>query len=303
MEKPFVKPVDEKAAGIYAYLQRGDFDGIPQIFDIQKTDHGCLVFMERLQGHSLAQEMMQKDFTDQEILDLARKLEGILTPLHEEGIIHRDLKPEHIFFTCKGLYIIDFDAARLSLPKEKTDRSSLPQSRDTTLLGTPGYASPEQFGFQKTSAASDVYALARIIQELDTKDHFTYAIRHALEMDPKLRTKTVHDFVTDMAMPAWIVPGISNPSLAGKITGWIWTALCLWICLYSIQTRKTSLFESFCMFFAMYGFIFWADNPNKFVRFPDGSKKAMRTFYSLGAGLCNFLLWVLVWGVFAALFE
>ena len=53
-------------------------------------------------------------------------------------------------------HIIDFGIAH---PVRGNNRS-----RDTTALGTYGFASPEQYGFAKTDARSDVFSLGRLLR-------------------------------------------------------------------------------------------------------------------------------------------
>ena len=56
----------------------------------------------------------------------------------------RDIKPENIMITSDGtVKIIDYSISRLIKPDKR---------KDTTVLGTAGYASPEQFGFAQTSS-------------------------------------------------------------------------------------------------------------------------------------------------------
>lgn len=76
--------------------------------------------------------------------------EGI-SALHSVGIIHRDIKPSNIMLTDSGkIKIIDYDAARLKKPEA---------DKDTTFIGTDGFAAPEQYGFMQTDERSDIYAL------------------------------------------------------------------------------------------------------------------------------------------------
>ena len=58
--------------------------------------------------------------------------------------------------------LIDFDASRI----QKADRRA-----DTTVLGTTGYAAPEQYGMSQTDARTDIYALGVVINVMLTGEH------------------------------------------------------------------------------------------------------------------------------------
>jgi hypothetical protein len=75
-------------------------------------------------------------------------------------IIFRDLKPGNIMLTRTGrIKLIDFGIARIF-------RAS--GAQDTQLLGTPGFAPPEQYGSSQTDERSDVYSLAMTLFQLMT---------------------------------------------------------------------------------------------------------------------------------------
>lgn len=87
-----------------------------------------------------------------------KELCSVLEFLHGKDIIHRDIKPSNISLANDGhIRLIDFDAARM--PKEDLEQ-------DTRLLGTRGYAPPEQYGFAQTDARADIYSLGVTLEQL-----------------------------------------------------------------------------------------------------------------------------------------
>ncbi len=74
--------------------------------------------------------------------------------LHERDIIHRDISPTNIVVAADGAHLIDLGIARM--------RNSH-ATRDTTSLGTYGFAAPEQYGFAQTNARSDVYSIGQLL--------------------------------------------------------------------------------------------------------------------------------------------
>src|SRR6266478_3734469 len=75
-------------------------------------------------------------------------------------VIFRDMKPGNVMLTRTGrIKLIDFGIARLF-------RHS--GSQDTQLLGTPGFAPPEQYGSAQTDVRSDIYSLAMTLFHLLT---------------------------------------------------------------------------------------------------------------------------------------
>lgn len=81
-------------------------------------------------------------------------------------IVHRDIKPSNIILTEGGrIVLIDLNAARLD------DKKS---SHDTQLIGTAGFAAPEQYGFAASSPRADLYAAGILMRVLltgtDAKD-------------------------------------------------------------------------------------------------------------------------------------
>jgi eukaryotic-like serine/threonine-protein kinase len=76
------------------------------------------------------------------------------------GIIHRDLKPENIMVSKSGeITVMDLGLARPT-------QVSLHTTQVQAFIGTPQYAAPEQFGFEKADHRADIYALGEILYEM-----------------------------------------------------------------------------------------------------------------------------------------
>src|SRR5205085_6489443 len=75
-------------------------------------------------------------------------------------IIFRDMKPGNIMLMQNGrVKLIDLGIARFFRHAS---------SQDTQLLGTPGFAPPEQYGKAQTDERSDIYSLAMALFQLMT---------------------------------------------------------------------------------------------------------------------------------------
>ncbi|MGH2508980.1 MAG: serine/threonine protein kinase, partial [Ktedonobacteraceae bacterium] len=97
-----------------------------------------------------------------EVIEIALQLCDVLQYLHQckPPIIFRDVKPANMILTPGGrLYLIDFGIARRFKPG---------QSKDTTPLGSPGFAAPEQYGKAQTTTRSDIYGLGATLYFLLT---------------------------------------------------------------------------------------------------------------------------------------
>ena len=132
-----------------------------EVYDLRFQDGVCISLCEFINGTTLAFQVESGNLYD---VKSARKIlcqicEG-LAELHSRGIVHRDIKPENIMITGDGtVKIIDYSICRLIKPN---------QHKDTTVLGTAGYAYPEQFGFAQTSGKADIYACRELLNYLLT---------------------------------------------------------------------------------------------------------------------------------------
>jgi hypothetical protein len=82
--------------------------------------------------------------------------EGLLA-VHGAGLVHRDLKPSNVLLSLDGPRMIDFGIARA------LDGSSTVLTRTGSVIGSPGYMSPEQTSGQAAGPQSDVFSLGAIL--------------------------------------------------------------------------------------------------------------------------------------------
>lgn len=126
--------------------------------------HWYLV-MDFIDGEPLdeyLQQSQQSYLPLKQVLAIGNQLCDVLRYLHQlkPAVIFRDLKPGNIMYTPGGrIYLIDFGIARRFKPG---------QTRDTTPLGSPGFASPEQYGKAQTTPRSDIYSLGATLYFLLT---------------------------------------------------------------------------------------------------------------------------------------
>ena len=182
-EKFFVRKVMKGHHPVYLTLQDCPHPCLPKIYEVIITEETTTIIEEYIEGRSLGGiNLSGKQFTG-----VVRDLCLVLEFLHGKGIIHRDIKPSNIIYTESGhICLIDFDAARE--PKENREQ-------DTRLLGTRGYAPPEQYGFSQTDVRTDIYSLGvtleQILQDGFQRLRYKRRLRKCTELDPNKRYQSI----------------------------------------------------------------------------------------------------------------
>ena len=135
---------------------------IVAVYDFGEEGDIAYFVMEFIRGSELRQLMSSGDQ-----LPLSRSL-GMMIELldaldyaHKHGIIHRDIKPANIMIDRDGrVKLADFGVVKVMGNKEGTQSG--------TVVGTPGYMSPEQILGTSVSARSDIFAAGVILYQLLT---------------------------------------------------------------------------------------------------------------------------------------
>lgn len=143
-------------------MKRLDHPALPRIVDIIDNGITIYVIMDYIEGESLDKILEHYGAQPEErVIDWGKQLCDALSYLHSQKppIIYRDMKPANIMLKPEGnIKIIDFGIAR-----EYKEQNLA----DTTVLGTKGYAPPEQYSGQ-TDARSDIFALGMTMHQLLT---------------------------------------------------------------------------------------------------------------------------------------
>ena len=166
----------------YALLAEHPHPLWPAVLCCSEDGTDTVVVEEYAEGEPLSARLSAKRFlSEREAADILSQLCDGLAVLHGMGIVHRDIKPSNLILQNGIVRLIDFDAARTM--KEE-------QPEDTALLGTKGYAPPEQFGYGQTDARSDIYAVGVTMVKLlgpDYRGWLSPILEKCTELDPKRR--------------------------------------------------------------------------------------------------------------------
>ena len=199
-EKMILKWTDaesaDDAAQEYAVLSKLSHESIPRVIAFAQENGRDYLLRSYAQGDTL-NVLVERDgcFTPRRTAEIAEALCTALAYLHGQDppIIFKDVKAENIVLTANGkLSLIDFGIAR-EQHKNK--------DRDTRLMGSFPYASPEHLGFKDTDPRSDIFSMGRLMAYLCTGDvhgvpadkRLQAIIRKCTRLEPRNRyTKVLH---------------------------------------------------------------------------------------------------------------
>ncbi|MGV8118255.1 MAG: ankyrin repeat domain-containing protein [Candidatus Xenobiia bacterium LiM19] len=223
--------------------------GLPKVVDFFiETDpdshapshYLVMTFIEGRDLEAIFSERKGTPFSVEETLSYFSQILDILDYLHSQKppVIYRDLNPRNIMVQNGKVFLVDFGIARIFTPQKKG-----------TVIGTPGYAAPEQYkGFAEPR--SDLYALGVLIHYLLTginpeessTDIFSFksprtlnpavpeyldaAVMHLLEVVPEKRSSSANEVMAvlksrSVSSSPSVPPCPPQPAkkAAGKVSG------------------------------------------------------------------------------------
>ena len=187
------KIIEIESVGIYSRLLNKRHKNIAYIREMFTTDEGAVVIEEYAEGCSITSELEKgRLFTASEVKDITMQLCDGAEFLHNMGIVHRDISSNNVIIDShNNVKLVDMGIARFMDPYKNTD---------TYLMGTAGYAPPEQFGFRQTDKRSDIFSIGVLMNVMLTGEfpnehlykgipRLEKIIMRSVEIEPQRRYK------------------------------------------------------------------------------------------------------------------
>jgi serine/threonine protein kinase len=133
------------------------------VYGVQDDDPTPYLIMEYLQGGTLQNRLRRDRLPEAECVHLATQIAAGLQAAHAVGLLHRDIKPSNIGFRNNfgPAVLMDFGLAR-------TLSDTDPITEHGSLVGTPGYMSPEQVQMQPLDVRSDLFSVGAMLYQMAT---------------------------------------------------------------------------------------------------------------------------------------
>lgn len=163
LHKDLIKLVCTGSAEVYQVLRGIRHPNLPSIYEAVQDGPAVTVLEEYISGATIADCLQSRVYPEDEAKRIVLALCDALAALHSLGIIHRDIKPENVMIDDSGtVKLIDFNAAKFYKSY---------QVNDTVMIGTTGFAAPEQFGIAQSDERTDIFSLGILLNVMLTGEH------------------------------------------------------------------------------------------------------------------------------------
>jgi len=139
-----------------------DHDNVVTIYEVGESSGTPFMAMELLKGETLEKTTRSgTPLAPNDLVEIAKQLIAGLSAAHRRGIVHRDVKPGNIWVESPSgrVRVLDFGLALASSPVDALANSG-------SVIGTPGYLSPEQARGERLDDRSDLFSAGVVLYEL-----------------------------------------------------------------------------------------------------------------------------------------
>lgn len=253
------KILDVEKKQIYDFLKENPSLYIPKIKECVVEKGKLIVIEEYITGRNLEDIVSEGCLLEKEVIRIAMDICCGLMPLHnaENQIICRDLKAANVMISLEGeVKLIDFNIARIYREGKY---------RDTEIMGTVGYAAPEQFGFFQTDGRVDIYAIGVLMNFMLTGEmpqkgvaegNLKPVIERCILLNPLERYQTVEELydalkaisgkgknevvqVSPVQKNDFTIPGFRTKKIWKMIIAVLGYLFLIWICV-SMEFHNSS---------------------------------------------------------------
>lgn len=152
------KFLSDDAIPVYEKAKSLNCKNIARVYDVGMCEGNFCALCEYVSGITISNLVECRTIDNSTFYKIMLSLFDALECLHALNIVHRDIKPQNIVLSNDGVVkLIDLGISRV-VKNEK--------SQDTNILGTVGFAAPEQFGFGQSDSRTDIYSLGVLMNYL-----------------------------------------------------------------------------------------------------------------------------------------
>lgn len=171
-------------------------ENLAEVYETLLLDDGQIVLEEFIDAITVAESMELRRFKYKETRRILLAICNALTVLHERGIVHRDVKPENVLVNKDGRIVL----VDLNISRKESDAK-----KDTVIMGTVGYAAPEQLGIAQSDARTDLYAVGVLMNVMLTGQHPSTelatgiagrVVKKCVSVNPKQRYQSAKDLAS-----------------------------------------------------------------------------------------------------------
>lgn len=135
---------------------------IPILYDVEEDGQAYYIIEDYIEGTNLDELIrIGGTMSERQAVDIGLKLCHIISFLHNQKpvpVLYLDIQPKNIIINDEELYLVDFGNSHYS---DKTEERAL-------LMGTIGYAAPEQYKREVLDERTDIYGIGAVLYYLVT---------------------------------------------------------------------------------------------------------------------------------------